>query len=393
MFSRLTPDHRVYAPPVHGLIGKVFRDLGHQVTMLTTALPDGTVGVRETDHATVHYLADTTPSKLDAAFWSASARAFDASHAKNPFDIVFGRGESTWGFHSQSGATGQLPVIAHEGTYPHWLHQLERRMPGASGALTAPIALLRAPLKSVYRACLQRASITVCNSPALANALQRIYWWNPPCTAFIPYGFELDHWPALDNVNNKGAAPQGPPRIVFVGRMTPDKGVFDMVEVLSRLRHPTAVMEAIGPIADNVKRKLTLMLAERGLSDRFHILGPERNEDIPKRLQGAAAFIFLSTHPEGLSKSVMEAMAASLPVTAYRIPGMDTLVTHGETGWLLTPGDVVGAADRLSQFLEKPQLAHRMGQSGRQRIADHFTPEAATARWADLLNEIRSRSG
>ncbi len=92
--------------------------------MLTTALPDSTVGVRETDHAAVHYLADTTLGKLDAKVWSASARAFDGLHAMSPFDVVFRRGGSTWGFHSQSGAAGQLPVIAHEGTYPHVLYQL-----------------------------------------------------------------------------------------------------------------------------------------------------------------------------------------------------------------------------------------------------------------------------
>lgn len=389
IFSRLTPQHRAYAPPVHGLLGKVFRELGHEVTMLTSALPDGTAAVQETDHATVHFLAGTTPGALDRAFWSASARAFDALHAERPFDLVFGRGAATWGFHHGSRAAGTLPVIAHEGTYPLWLHQIERRMPDRAAALSRPIALLRAPLGRKYRECLQRADVVVCNSPALARALRRVYWWNPPATEYIPYGFDLAPWRA----EPEGAAPAEPPRIVFVGRLTADKGAFDMVEILARLRHLTARIEAIGPVSDKLAVRLGKLAGERGVSDRLLTPGPERNENLPARLRGAAAFLFPSTHPEGLSKSVMEAMAAALPVVAYRIPGMDVLVRNGETGWLVPPGDPAGVAERLDSLLADPDRAAELGRRGRAVLAEEFSPEAAAARWDALLTATVSRGG
>lgn len=384
MFSRLTPDHRAYAPPVHGLLGRTFRDGGHDVTMLTTALPDGRTGVTETDHATVHFLAGTTPAKLDESFWRASAQAFDDMHSQRPFDIVFGRGAATWGFHRFSRASGQVPVIAHEGTYPLWLHQLQRRLPAQAAFLAKPLSLLRLPVDRLYRTCLQRADIVICNSPALADALRRIYWWNPPKTEFIPYGFDLEPWLALPD----RAPEKTPPRIVFVGRLTADKGAFDMIEILSRLRHRTVVIEAIGPVSAKIARRLEALAKDKGVSDRFLMPGLERNENLPHRLQGAAAFLFPSTHPEGLSKSVMEAMAAALPVVAYRIPGMDTLIATDETGWLVPPGDTAAAAARLDALLDDPALSLRVGQLARRRLAEHFTHAAASARWETVLTGL-----
>lgn len=329
-------------------------------------------------------LPDTTPGSLDDRFWRVSARSFDDLHRQRPFDLVFGRGAATWGFHHLSSAAGRLPVIAHEGTYPLWLHQLERRLPGQAAALARPLALMRLPLDRRYRDCLQRASVVVCNSPALAQALRRAYWWNPPNTEYIPYGFDLEPWRAPQG----DATPEDPPRILFVGRVTTDKGALDFIDILARLRHPTAVIEAIGPVSDKLAGRLMALATERGVSGRFLMPGPERNENLPMRLPGASAFLFPSTHPEGLSKSVMEAMAGALPVIAYRIPGMDVLVKNDETGWLVPPGDTAAMAEQLDRLLTDPSLAKRIGQTAHRRLDQDFSPAAASARWANLLADV-----
>lgn len=384
MFSRLTPQHRAYAPPVHGLLGKTFRALGHEVTMLSTALADRPTSVQETDHATIHFLQGTTPGKMDDSFWRMSAETFDAMHAKAPFDLVFGRGTSTWGFHQSSRASGQVPVVAHEGTYPLWLHQIERRLPKQAGALSRPLALGAFPFGRRYRECLQRADVAVCNSPALAQALRRISWWNPPTTEYIPYGFDLEPWPSPVEMGRQDV----PPRIVFVGRLTLDKGALDLIDILASLRHPTAILEAIGPVSDKLASRLRARAIQKGVSNRFVMPGPERNENIPQRLRGAAAFLFPSTHPEGLSKSVMEAMAAGLPVIAYQIPGMDVLVKNDETGWLVPPAASATAAEKLDRLIAEPELAKRFGQSAYNRLINDFSIAAASARWETLLAKV-----
>ena len=384
IFSRLTHFHRAYAPPVHGRLDKVFKDMGHDVTIITTALPDGTFGTKETDHATIHFLPNTTPSKLDDKFWRASAEVFDLLHSQEKFDVVLGRGAATWGFHIASKASKDVPTIAHEGTYPLWLNQLERRLPSKAAVLAAPIALMRLPFDRRYRECLLRAKVVVCNSLALSQALKRINWWNPPNTAYIPYGFDLRPW----NVSAYDAPKEDPRRIVFVGRLTLDKGALDLIDILSRIKNKTAIIEAIGPVPDKLAKRLRSLAINKGVSDRFLISGPERNESLPTRLRGASAFVFPSTHPEGLSKSVMEAMAATLPVVAYRIAGMDALVKDGETGWLLPPGNTAEMAKHFDTLFSDTSLARKMGHAAREFLRTDFSTDAAAARWSDLLARV-----
>jgi glycosyltransferase involved in cell wall biosynthesis len=388
IFSRLTPKHRPYAPPVHGLLGRVFQDLGHEVIVLTTSLPDGKTGEACEHHSTVHYLPGTKPGRCDLSFWKASAEAFDRLHSDCPFDLVFGRGVATWGFHSLSKFSGQVPVIAHEGTYPRWLHQLERRIAKLAPVLCPPLALLFSQSKRTYRTCLQRADLVVCNSPALANALRRIYWWAPPRTEFVPYGVDLSTWMQAD----ERPTPAGPPRIAFVGRLTWDKGALAMVDILARMRRRDVIIEAIGPMTKSVERALRRAAAARGVSDRFITPGPEKNAHLPERLHGATAYLFPSTHPEGLSKSVMEAMAAALPVVAYRISGMDTLIDDGVTGWLVPCRDNAAAAEKLDELLEEPSLVRRMGQAARTRLETNFAPSSALQKWESLLGQVTTRS-
>ena len=105
----------------------------------------------------------------------------------------------------------------------------------------------------------------ICNSPALAAALRDIYWENPPNTECIPYGFDLAPWLA----SSGRLPPENPPRIVFVGRLTADKGADDLVEILSRLTRRDVVIEAIGPLSDKVARKLKVLARKRACQSVF----------------------------------------------------------------------------------------------------------------------------
>lgn len=176
--------------------------------------------------------------------------------------------------------------------------------------------------------------------------------------------------------------------MVFVGRLTTDKGALDLIDILAQMRHPTAILEAIGPVSDRLASRLRVIAQQKGVSDRFVMPGPERHENIPMRLRGATAFLFPSTHPEGLSKSVMEAMAASLPVVAYQIPGMDVLVENDQTGWLVPPAATAIAAEKLDRLIAEPELAKSFGQSAYNRLVSDFSIAAASSRWETLLAKV-----
>lgn len=90
----------------------------------------------------------------------------------------------------------------------------------------------------------------------------------------------------------------------------------------------------------------------------------------------------------GAGKSVMEAMAAGLPVVSYAVPGQDTLIEHGITGWLERPRDAESLAARLDALLADPAAATAMGAAARRKLEREFAPAVIGARWTALMRSV-----
>jgi glycosyltransferase involved in cell wall biosynthesis len=385
-FSRVMGEHRPFYPSLIALLAPMLKALGHEVTVLTTAMPDGTTGRRTEGIADVHYLPGTRADVTDQTYWSASARTFDQLHAERPFDFAFGRGRTVWGFVSQSQHSGDVPLIMHEGTYPRWLHQVETRTGRLAPFLAYPLAPLFAPGNREELACLQAAARVVCLTPALAAAIRRASWWRKPRTVPLIYGFDPSAY------HPEPPPPDQPPRLVSIGRITWDKGILPMIDVLARLKNRTAVLEAIGPSKPRILKKLHDHARRRGVADRYFTPGPVVNDEVPKRLAGAAAFLFPSTHAEGLGKVVLEAMAAGVPVVAYRLPVLEGLIEDGVTGFLVPIRSVDAMTERVDQLLADPALAARMGAAARLKLEREFRPEVMTAKWKLLFDEVAAEA-
>ena len=382
VFSRSMRQHSSYHTPALARIARVLRDLGHEVTALTTSLPEGKAGILQEDGCQVHYLAGTNWRRSDKDFWRASAAEFDRLHAERPFDLVVGRGSSTWGFFAHSRNAGAVPVVSHQGTYPRWLHQLESRLGAVARWIAYPLALVYAPGNRRVGHCLQRSDRVVCNSPQLADAFRRAYWWHPPRTVWVTYGVDLTPF--------HPAAPQPgqPPRLLSLGRLTWDKGILPMIDMLARLKNREAVLEAVGPATPRVRQAVLARAARQGVSARYSAPGPIPNQDVPGRMAGAAAFIFPSTHAEGLPKVVLEAMSAGVPVVAYRLPVLEGLIEDGVAGFQVPIRSVAAMAERVDLLLSDPDLAAQMGAAARHKIETEFTPKAINAKWQVLLAEV-----
>ena len=128
-------------------------------------------------------------------------------------------------------------------------------------------------------------------------------------------------------------------------------------------------LEAIGPVHPAYNARLRDVAGRLGVASRVSLTGPLPHGALPERLRGADGFLFLSTHTEGLSKAVMEAMAMAVPVVAYALPGLDGLIDDGVNGYLVPPRRRDLAAARLDALLADPVGARRMGEAARRKIA------------------------
>jgi glycosyltransferase involved in cell wall biosynthesis len=176
-----------------------------------------------------------------------------------------------------------------------------------------------------------------------------------------------------------------PGRILLVGRLAAQKRPDVAIRALARLRErrPDAVLDVVahGPL----EREAAVLVAELGLGDRVRLLG--KRDDVPDLLAQAECFLLTSDY-EGCPYTVLEAMAAGVPVVATRVGGLPELVADDETGVLFEPGDPDAAANALDRVLGAPQHARRLGEAGRERVRREFSRERMVRETAALYDSL-----
>ena len=157
-------------------------------------------------------------------------------------------------------------------------------------------------------------------------------------------------------------------RLVVVNRLDPEKNTGLLIQALPRVRQvvPEAVLIIAGGGAE--MPKLRLMAAELGVTDAVCFLG--EIHEVPALLRLCEVGALVPSHNEGLSNTILEYMAAGLPVMATDCGGNRELVRNGETGCLLPEGSSAKAIAReWLMLLGNKEQAKAMGQAGRARVA------------------------
>jgi glycosyltransferase involved in cell wall biosynthesis len=153
--------------------------------------------------------------------------------------------------------------------------------------------------------------------------------------------------------------------IGVVGRLDPIKDhltLFRAFELVSK-SFPKAQLLIIG---DGPERKHLESVAVQNIV----FLG--NRSDVPAILRGLNIFVLPSLN-EGISNTILEAMATALPVVTTRVGGNVELVQEGYTGMLVEPGDHQALASALACYLSDSNLCTRHGQAGRRRVLRFFS--------------------
>ena len=96
---------------------------------------------------------------------------------------------------------------------------------------------------------------------------------------------------------------------------------------------------------------------------------------------------------EGMSNTILEAMASALPVIATRAGGNPELVKEGETGWLFQPRDVEALSSFVQQIVEDLALRTRVGEAGYRRVVEQFSISQMIERYRELYQGLARRRG
>jgi glycosyltransferase involved in cell wall biosynthesis len=178
----------------------------------------------------------------------------------------------------------------------------------------------------------------------------------------------------------------GPGGIVCVANMHhPVKGQTDLLLAMREVVrvHPDAHAVFVG---DGVRRALLERSARRlGIADRCHFLGHRR--DVAAILATAAVAVSAS-HAEGISNSILEAMALRLPIVATAVGGTPEIVRERVNGYLVPPGAPAAMARRLVDLLSDAQLRRRMGERGRRIVEREFSLAQMRASYDALYEDL-----
>ena len=194
-------------------------------------------------------------------------------------------------------------------------------------------------------------------------------------------GFDKDRRSAA--LRREIGVPLDAPLVVVASRLHELKGLDDFLEAAALLarRQPDALFLVVGErfgvnkdgalVREEAYKKSLERRARRlGIGDRVVFTGMRL--DIPQLLAEASVSV-LPSLSEGLSNSVLEAMAAALPVVATRVGGNPEAVEDGVTGFLVGPHAPEELARAIDALLADPALARRLGQNGRRRIEERFS--------------------
>lgn len=208
----------------------------------------------------------------------------------------------------------------------------------------------------------------------------------------IHNGIELSRYARKPNelgLHRELGVPSNTPLVAVFARLNELKGIEYFLraaaDLIKRFRNVRFLI-----VGDGASRLELEKYAEHlGLNKHVVFLGFRL--DVPTLLSEISVSV-LPTLSEGLSNSLLEAMAASVPVVATRVGGNPEVVQGGITGLLVPPRDAEALARAIGQFLEQPSLGKKFGLAGRERVSKQFALEQMTRATERLYEGLMERS-
>jgi UDP-glucose:(heptosyl)LPS alpha-1,3-glucosyltransferase len=179
---------------------------------------------------------------------------------------------------------------------------------------------------------------------------------------------------------------------LFLGRLSREKGLLDLIDAWELVRHPGAVLMVVGPDvpghALDAGAEARERVARRALDGRVFFHGPTTE---PAPVFRAADVYVQPSHWEAAPFAVIEAMATGLPIVASRVGGMAEYLIEGANARLVSPQDPPALAAALEAILGDATARRDLGVHARQTAVKEFSEAVVCARYAQLFRELAVR--
>lgn len=179
-----------------------------------------------------------------------------------------------------------------------------------------------------------------------------------------------------------------PLRLVFLGNLTPRKGLHTLLDALARLAGASITLNVIGSLNADPPYAAAMQRRAHNLPVTFH--GPLDNEALSQKLKAAHVLVVPSSY-EGFGIVYLEGMGFGLPAIGTTAGAAGEIIQHGRTGFLIPPGDSAALAAHLSELAaNRPALAH-MSLHALARYQQQPTWQSTAARVRAFLGGLAER--
>lgn len=214
---------------------------------------------------------------------------------------------------------------------------------------------------------------------------------DPKRTHLIYNGIDLPPVPeAQDTRSHLGLAPESIV-LAMVANLIPYKGHADLINALAQL-DPSQPWEVvfIGNDSSHIQADLQQLARKAGIESRLHFLG--KRDNVATILK-CADIGLLTSHEEGFSNAILEAMASGLPMVVTDVGGNAEAVHDGENGYVVPPHAPAQLAEALETLLHDPQLRTRFGQNSLKRQQQLFTRKACVDAYQEFYQNLLKTHG
>jgi glycosyltransferase involved in cell wall biosynthesis len=206
--------------------------------------------------------------------------------------------------------------------------------------------------------------------------------------------FNADHWSLAEKQALRQCLAIAPASkvLVFVGRITPDKGISELISAfheLTRMNYDLHLL-LVGPQDSECGGASPLDLHDAEQCAGIHYIG---YTDCPEKYLSISDIFCLPSYREGFPTVVLEAAAMGLPTLGTKIYGLTDAVVDGETGILVPPKDEQALFVALKRLLDHPEETDRMGLAAKQRCLKHFETNKISEKVAQEYLKILKLKG
>jgi glycosyltransferase involved in cell wall biosynthesis len=299
------------------------------------------------------------------------------------------------------------PTLVHVMNYWNWSRRL--KPPGSKRRLVLEMQcewLSQRDRREVAHQ-IEVVDAIVAVSDHIANTFRQAFPDYRGIVATVGNGVDVERFrPRAEPFEAKGTRKR---RILFVGRVSPEKGIHTLLEAFAEVAkeiddvelHIAGPQWALSPdfitsLSSDPRvsallrfydqwgtctyaQHLDKLIAEHGVGHAVRFLGNVPHKDLVSTYQNADVVVNPSLS-ESFGISVVEGMACGLPVVGTRIGGMCESIAHGSTGMLVESDRPQELASALISVLKDPERAQAMGRAGRARVIEHFSWEARARR-------------